>query len=141
MYDSFMIGFCKIRQLLPRAVKFGVTGVTSTVIYVGMSYTMINTLKFEVIVSVVIAFISASIFSYITNTIWSFSQKPNVKNIIKFALVTSLGSCVSATFMKYTIASGLGYWAGIIVTLSVVPPITFIVHQVWTYRPVSQQTG
>ncbi|MCF3946429.1 GtrA family protein [Acidiphilium iwatense] len=129
-----MTNVSEIRQLVSRVMKFGVTGITSTAIYVGLSYTMIKILALEVIVSSIVAFIIASVFSYLVNTLWSFSEKPSPANLMKFATVTILGSAISSAILKNAITMGFGYWIGIIAILLIVPLMTFIAHHVWTYQ-------
>jgi putative flippase GtrA len=129
-----MISVSEIRQLLPRALKFGVTGITSTAIYVALSYTMINVLAFKIIVSSTLAFAAASVFSYLVNTFWSFSGQPGLNNLLKFIAVTAIGSVISSSILKYAILAGFGYRAGIIMILLIVPLVTFIAHHAWTYR-------
>lgn len=122
------------RQIVERAIKFLMTGATSTAIYVGLSYVMIATRACGVVVSSVVAFITASLFSYLANTLWSFSETPTTANLAKFAAVAISGSIISATILKCAIAEGFGYWIGITLTLCFVPLMTFIAHQFWTYR-------
>ena len=81
-----------------------------------------------------IAFMTATVISYLINTLWSFSSRINKKNITRFILVSIFGSVISALCAGVATKLGQSYYYGLFYVVLIVPCLTFILHNFWTYR-------
>jgi len=80
------------------------------------------------------AIVVTSIFSYMINTMWSFSSPLYGRNLLHFVLVSLaclfLAVAVSGRAQYYN----LHYMYGIGLVVCSAPPVTFLLHSLWTYR-------
>ena len=120
---------------IDKILKFAVVGVISTLIHVFIVTFLINGEQLlDIGYANVIAFIIATIFSYLFNTKWTYSTSFNKSNLMKFLLTATLGSIIS--FALSTLANDLGwhYLTGIALIVLSVPALTFIMHTYWTFN-------
>jgi len=89
-----------------RLLKFGLSGLFVTTLHIILVIGMVQILGIISTYANAIAFMTATVISYLINTLWSFSSRINKKNITRFILVSIL----------------------------IVPCLTFILHNFWTYR-------
>lgn len=120
--------------LFRRLLRFSLTGICATAIHFLVALSLINILNFPPPFSNGAAFISATILSFFINTRWSFSSEMSAKIMVKFVFVSLLGFFLA--MLIAWIAAGLGVSSefGIVWVAIVVPPITFLLHQYWTYK-------
>lgn len=114
--------------------KFGVTGIGSTIIHIIVASTLISIFENNTQVGNGVAFIIATIFSYTVNTLWSFSNKINPKNAIRFFVTSLFGLCLTIFISWLADRFGLHYLTGIAIIVVTVPVYTFSAHSLWTYR-------
>lgn len=76
----------------------------------------------------------ATLVSYVLNTFWTFRSQATSANAIRFWLVSLLGLCVTLLLSWSAEAAQFDYIAGIALTATLVPPLTFALHASWTYR-------
>lgn len=81
-----------------------------------------------------IAFVGATIFSYVINTHWSFSSSLNRKTLFRFILVSIIGLILAVTISGLVEFYGMHYWFGIAGVICVVTPVNFLLHNFWTYK-------
>jgi putative flippase GtrA len=81
-----------------------------------------------------VAFVVATIFSYTINTLWSFSSPLHGRNLFRFVAVSMVGCLLAVTVSGTAQHYGLHYWYGIGLVVFTVPPVTFLLHSLWTYR-------
>lgn len=81
-----------------------------------------------------IAFIVATIASYMINTYWSFQQAPLLTSLLRFVIVAIIGLLITMGVSGLVASYGFSYWLGIFCVLLIVPPSTFLMHSFWTYR-------
>lgn len=81
-----------------------------------------------------IAFVGATIFSYVINTRWSFSSPLHGKNLFRFVLVSIIGLFFAVAISGLAEFYGMHYWFGIAGIICVVTPVNFFLHSVWTYK-------
>ena len=117
-----------------RALRFTLSGLLVTGLHV-----LVATVLIEYILPVPslangVAFLVATVFSYLVNTIWSFSTPLHGKNLIRFCIVSLLGLSLAMSVSGVAQYLGLYYLYGIFLVAIVIPPITFILHNFWTYR-------
>jgi putative flippase GtrA len=81
-----------------------------------------------------VAFVVATIFSYLVNTMWSFSSPLHGRNLLRFCVVALVGLSLAMMISGAAQHYGLHYLWGIFFVVLVVPPVTFLLHSFWTYR-------
>lgn len=115
-------------------MRFGITGLMATGIHVVVAVTLITRLSMFPHVANPIAFLTATGFSYATNTLWSFSSRMNHKILLRYASVSLFGCLATITIAAAAEAAHLSYRFGILLVIALVTPITFALHSLWTYR-------
>nr|WP_311530913.1 GtrA family protein [uncultured Ralstonia sp.] len=122
------------RMMVIRVFRFGVSGVVATGVHVAIATTLINGFSASQVTANGVAFVCANVCSYLLNALWSFSAKPGHANFLRFYAVSLL--CLALTLAISWLAQtlGLSYWVGLAAILSVVPPLTFVLHRFWTFR-------
>jgi putative flippase GtrA len=122
------------RQFVTRVFRFGVTGVLTTGFHVSIAVAMFNLVAPSQAIANGAAFIVATIFSYIVNTLWSFSTTIRRKNLLRYFFIASICFVVSIEVSEFAESMGVDYLLGIGAVAMIVPIISFILHQLWTYR-------
>jgi putative flippase GtrA len=120
--------------LLRRAIRFTSTGILVTTLHI-----FIATLVMEYVLAIPplangVAFFFSTIISFLINTIWSFSSHLNGKTLFRFVAVSLIGLLVAMGVSSAAQYIGLHYLYGICAVALVVPPLTFILHNLWTYK-------
>ena len=121
---------------LGRLLRFGVTGLIATGIHVLVAVTLIAWLRTPPYIANPIAFVTATAFSYATNTLWSFSSRMNHRTLRRYTCVSLFGCVATAAVAGASEAAGLDYRTGILLVITMVTPVTFGLHSRWTYRAV-----
>lgn len=121
---------------LSRLLRFGITGVIATGIHVVVAVALIAGLHVLSYVANPIAFLTATAFSYATNTMWSFASRMDRRTLCRYACVATFGLLATTTIAAVAEAAGLDYRIGIVLVIALVTPSTFVLHSVWTYRAV-----
>lgn len=131
-----------MRHHLVRGFRFGVTGVANTGIHALAAYLCLNgfflgwgALKAGPVVANGIAFIVATIFSYVVNTLWSFSTQMSPRTLRRFSLVAVIGLLVAMLTARVGEIIGLPPMGGVLLVIFVLPLVNFSLHSLWTYRP------
>lgn len=117
-----------------RAARFGLSGLLVTILHAAIAAALIELIILRPAIANGIAFAAATLTSYILNTFWSFSHKPAPGNLLRFLAVSALGLVIAMTIAGLADLYGLPYWGGIACVVAAVPPITFLLHNFWTYR-------
>jgi putative flippase GtrA len=117
-----------------KLIKFGITGIGSTLIHVIVASILISGFTSSTQVGNGVAFIIATVFSYTVNTLWSFSNTINSKNAFRFIVASLLGLGLTILISLIADKAGLHYLLGIAIIVTTVPIYTFLVHSIWTYR-------
>lgn len=130
-----------MKRHLVRGFRFGVTGVANTGIHALIAYLCLNgfflgvsTLKSGPVVANGIAFIVATIFSYVVNTLWSFSTQISRKNFGRFILVAVIGLIAAMLLARLGEAIGLPPMGGVFLVVCAMPLVNFGLHTLYTYR-------
>lgn len=122
------------RMTIVRVLRFGVSGVAATGVHVAIATTLINGFSTTQVTANGVAFVCANVCSYLLNALWSFSAKPGGANFLRFYCVSLFGLALTLAISWTAQTLGLSYWAGLACILTVVPPITFVLHRFWTFR-------
>lgn len=81
-----------------------------------------------------LAFVVATAFSYTINTLWSFSRPLHRRTLFRFVLVSCVGLGLAVGVSGIAHYLQFHYMYGIALVVATVPPVTFLLHSVWTYR-------
>lgn len=117
-----------------RAGRFGIAGLLVTGLHSIIAAGLIESVLPRPALANGIAFVTSTACSYLLNTYWSFSRTPAPANLLRFMTVALLGLCITMVVAGLAAAYGLHYLLGIACVVAVVPPITFLLHNYWTYR-------
>ncbi|MCL7420744.1 MAG: GtrA family protein [Methylobacter sp.] len=120
--------------LTRQALRFALSGLLVTSLHVFIATTFIQNILPISSLANGVAFVVANIFSYLINTTWSFSSSLHGRNLFRFCIVSAIGLFLAMAISGATQHYGLHYWYGIAFVVSIVPPVTFLLHNFWTYR-------
>lgn len=115
-------------------MRFGITGLMATGIHVVVAVTLITRLSMFPYVANPVAFLTATGFSYATNTLWSFSSQMSHRTMLRYACVAVLGCLATVAIAAAAEIAHLDYRLGILLVIALVTPTTFVLHSLWTYR-------
>jgi putative flippase GtrA len=122
------------KKSLATLLKFGMTGVCSTLIHIVVATTLISGFDKSTPIANGTAFILATLFSYGVNTLWSFSNQISSRNAIRFIIVSLVGLALTVLISLFADALNLHYMIGIAMVVITVPIYSFLAHSLWTYR-------
>ncbi len=120
-----------MKQHLVRGFRFGLTGVANTGIHLLVAYLC---LAAGPVVANGVAFIVATLFSYVVNTCWSFSSAMTRQTLSRFVVVALIGLLAAVVFAKLGALIGLPPMGSVWLVVCVMPLINFGLHSLWTYR-------
>lgn len=130
-----------MKQHLIQGFRFGMTGVANTGIHALVAFLCLNgfflgvsSLVASPVVANGLAFVVATIFSYVVNTRWSFSTEMNARNFQRFIGVALIGLAAAMLLAKFAEVIGLPAMGGVVLVVCVMPLINFALHSLWTYR-------
>lgn len=119
--------------MILKAMKFGLTGVMVTGLHVVVALLLISTVLPVPAAANGLAFVVANLFSYAINTLWTFSHPLHGRSLVRFLLVSLFGFIIAVTVSGLAEWYGLHYWYGIGLVVCCVTPVTFLLHNFWTY--------
>jgi putative flippase GtrA len=122
------------KRLLRRAIKFGVTGVFVTACHAAYAVTAIELNGWTPPTANGFAFTFATFISYLVNTRWSFSREVSGRSLLRFWMVCCVGLAQSIAVSTAVEHAGMPYPVGIGLISVTVPPVSFMLHSLWTYR-------
>ncbi|VWB06946.1 sugar translocase [Burkholderia aenigmatica] len=117
-----------------RLVRFGVSGFCSTAIHVLVAAAMFAWFDATLVTANAIAFLCATAFSYLANTLWSFASTVRTRNMVRFLAVTLVGFAETTLLARAAEALDVSRGMSIVAIALVIPPTTFVLHRLWTYR-------
>lgn len=120
--------------LIIRMQRFTVSGVMVTGFHALIASGLIRLVHLAPSLANGIAFVGATIFSYVVNTRWSFSSPLHGKNLFRFVMVSIIGLLLAVTISGSAESYGMHYWFGIAGVICVVTPVNFLLHSLWTYK-------
>ena len=115
-------------------MRFVIVGVATTGIHLVVELSLFNFAEFSTIFANACAFLVATIFSYVLNTIWSFSRKINTNIFRKYLFVSFVGLMVSISIAKASEIIGLDNLQGTFLVILILPMVSFLLHNYWTYK-------
>lgn len=126
--------FYKKSHSITRLLRFTFVGMLATITHLSIAIIAIKYFLFNQSLSNGLAFLIATLFSYVLNTKWSFSSKIEKKNFFKFCIVSIIGLLLSVTISLVNQLLGWHYLVGILITVLILPINNFLLHNFWTYK-------
>lgn len=114
--------------------RFLVSGVLATAVHFAVAVTLIRQGHAEPAIANAIAFVVATAFSYVINTLWSFGGIMGGPTLARFLIVQLLGVGLAALVSGTADRLGLHYVIGTALVPVFVTPVTYTLHRLWTYR-------
>ncbi len=114
--------------------RFITVGIISTLVHFSIAIFLIDKQILIPPLANGFGFIGATLVSYFANTLWSFSQPIDKKNLLRFLCVTSIGFFFAMLISSITDYHGINGLINIIMVALFVPPVTFMLHNFWTYK-------
>ncbi len=121
-------------SVLSRLINFGLIGLGVTAVHVIIAASLIELLLAGPAVANGIAFIIAACVSFIANARFTFKTGLDGRSFVRFLLVTGICGGLSAAIAARVEAQGLDYRIGIAAVVVIVPPLTFLFHNFWSFR-------
>jgi putative flippase GtrA len=118
----------------PRVVKFLLVGVLNTAVHALCALVLVTQVGAVPALANAIAFATATVVSYIGNTLWSFGATPGAAQLGRFIAAQLFGVLLAALVTGIVDALGAHYAVGIICVPLFVTPVMFLLHRSWTYR-------
>lgn len=122
------------KVLIRQAARFSLSGLLVTGVHVLIATLLIQLILLSPSLANGVAFMVATIVSYLINTLWSFSSPLHGRNLFRFGIVSFIGILISMLVSGAAENQGLHYCYGIALVVCIVPPVTFLLHNFWTYR-------
>ena len=117
-------------------IKFGLVGVLNTLIN-WIIFAVLNFVGVYYIIANVIAYVIATINSYIWNSRWVFKYKgeDNKETTTKFILLNLAGLALN-TMILYLLVDliGLNKLIALVITTVIVMVINYIVNKIWVFK-------
>ncbi|ONX57720.1 sugar translocase [Burkholderia cenocepacia] len=117
-----------------RLVRFGVSGLGSTALHTLVATALFALRDATPVTANAIAFLCATAFSYLANTLRSFSSTVRPRNALRFLAVTLAGFVETMLLARAAEALGASRAMGVVAIALLIPPTTFVLHRLWTYR-------
>lgn len=125
-----------INEGVNKFVKFGLVGVLNTLIN-WIIFAVLNFVGVYYIIANVIAYVIATINSYIWNSRWVFKYKGEDKKetTTKFILLNLAGLALN-TMILYLLVDliGLNKLIALVITTVIVMVINYIVNKIWVFK-------
>ena len=122
------------KSTLIRFFRFGITGLLTTILHTVIAYFVYN---FIIQISAVangVGFTCSTLFSYLVNAKWSFNSPITRKNMKRYIIVCLGGFLITLTISMISDYMKYSYLLSIAMVVVVVPPLSFLFHNFWTFR-------
>ncbi len=121
-------------HLLKKFMKYSLVGILCTSIYFLSMFICVEKLNIEPVGASIFSFIIMTLFSYFLNKRYTFGGSYSHSQLVKFAIVASIGFLLNFGIM-YTIVSVflLHYFIGELFTVLIIPIVNFLLNNFWTF--------
>lgn len=121
-------------SLARSAIGFAAVGVLSSITHVCMATLLIGQLGSRPPLANGVAFVVATLLSYVANTRLNFGARLSLATTGRFALVAGTAGLMSIAIAWLVERAGGHYALGIALVVVAVPPFSFFGHRTYTYR-------
>ena len=117
-----------------RLARFGLSGLCSTALHVLVASAMYALFDATQVFANAVAFVCATVFSYLANTLWSFSSTVQSRNLVRYLTVALAGFVETMLLARAAELLDVPRGWAIVAIALLIPPTMFVMHRVWTYR-------
>jgi putative flippase GtrA len=117
-----------------QARRFGLVGVGVTGLHVIVVVALIEAWRVAPVRANAVAFLCATLASYLANTLWSFRHRLQPQSFVRFLVISVAGFCATLGISGAAQTLGVHYAVGLAAIVVTVPVLSFILHRTWTYR-------
>lgn len=118
---------------LKQAIRFIITGVVTTGVHVVTAFSFLALVSPSQVYANGVAFAVANTFSYIVNSLWSFSKPLHGKRWLRYIAVSAIGFSGTIGIAYLAEQLELPPMLGILMVVCVMTPISFVLHRSWTF--------
>ena len=117
-------------------IRFFLVGLVAALAYVAVMALVVDGFRGRVLFGAFLAFIFATLVSFIGNALWSFGARPTASNAMRFFAVNTVGLVLNMAIAWAMERAGAHYLLVSLVVLIVVPLFNFAGHRLITFaRP------
>jgi len=127
-------------MLARQVLRFAVTGVGATAVHVCVVYVLILGVALSYAGANLLASVTAAVFSYVVNALWSFEQRVRPSNAWRFTVVSAVSALLASGIGGAAQAAGWSPSAAIAAVVVIVTPLTFMMHRTWTFASTNSGT-
>lgn len=120
--------------LIRRAGRFGLVGTLATCLHVVIAVALVSGAGQSSPLANGVAFVVATIFSYVANTHWSFAARVGGRTLLRYLVAVSLGCMIAMGISAGAGILGLHFLIGIGLVAATMPAFNFMLHNFWTYK-------
>ncbi|MGU7811765.1 GtrA family protein [Burkholderia sp. AW49-1] len=117
-----------------RLARFGLSGLGSTALHMLVASAMYALFDATQVIANAVAFVCATVFSYLANTLWSFSSTVHSRNLLRYLTVALVGFAETMLLARAAELLDMPRGVAIVAIALVIPPTMFVLHRLWTYR-------
>jgi putative flippase GtrA len=116
-------------------IRFSLVGNLNTILHTATIGLVVNVFALSQLISNAVAYVVASSFSFVINSVCSLEVKPHLYRYSRFELVALLRLAASAILGRMGDILRWLYAITIFLTALIVPFISFLVHRRYTFSP------
>ena len=116
-------------------IRFGLVGVTNTLVHAGIVVTLMELLAPPAYVANGVAFMFAIVMSYILNSRFTFKTPASFLGYRRFLLVSLVSLALTLAITSLVEFLGWHYAFGLLMVIFVVPVLNYIVMKLWAFSP------
>ncbi len=117
-------------------IRFFLVGLVAALAYVAVMALVVDGFRGRVLLGAFLAFVIATLVSFIGNALWSFGARPTASNAMRFFAVNTVGLVLNMAIAWAMERAGAHYLLVSLVVLIVVPLFNFAGHRLITFaRP------
>lgn len=126
-----------MKELLHQLGKFASVGVVATVVHVITALGLNQLFNVAPLRANVVAFVAATIWSYLGNWIWTFEAKARFQQSAPRFLAMSIGcfGINQAIVYGVTVVAQLPFWMAMVPVVAVVPAFSFWMSRTRIFNP------
>jgi putative flippase GtrA len=124
-------------RLPVQAARFCLVGIGNVTVHTAAFTTLIAVLGFTQLLSNALAYLVASSFSFVINSVWTFEMKLHPRRYVRFQVVGLFGLAVAAILGCLGDKFHWPYAATILLTVLILPLISFLLHRHYTFSAVA----
>lgn len=128
--------FKKIWQEFLSMIRFGIVGLAATGVHIFVVWLFLHLTSYPTLIANTFAFMTAFGVSFTGHYYWTFQTPGNPKKAIKrFLLIALFGFFINTVILTAILEIGwLSQMGSVIVSLFIVPFITFLGSRLWGFR-------